>query len=60
MARKRTFYQLRYFVCPMCANKQTASKSKGQTNNGHKKTMWCPVCGKEQEFVQYDFEMIHG
>ena len=57
MAWKRT-YQLRHFVCTVCGDKQTASKYKGHTNNGHIKTMWCPVCNTEQDFVQYDSDRV--
>lgn len=48
-------YSLRVFECPECHNKLYASKSANKmTSNGHIKTMWCPICKKENDFVQID------
>jgi len=46
--------QRRIFQCPDCESKITApkSKTKGNTKEGHIKTMWCYPCSDEKDFVQ--------
>lgn len=48
----------RRFKCPDCQAVMTAYKSSAKrTAAGHKKTMWCPWCKAEKNFIQirYDY-----
>lgn len=46
---------LRHFECPVCGQKLSACKYE-PTGKGHVKTMWCPTCKKDRDFVQYDMD----
>jgi len=49
--RKSTTSYIRRFKCPVCGADATAPKL-SMTGNGHIKTMYCPVCKQERDFVQ--------
>lgn len=51
---------IRRFLCPVCGQKMTACKQHRATANGHIKTMYCPMCRKTQDFVQYDIERVRA
>lgn len=50
--------RIRYFQCPVCGVVLTAPKHNGITHSGHVKTMYCYICGKNQDFVQIDSERV--
>lgn len=45
---------IRRFMCPACGLKLSACKWYEPTPSGHIKTMWCPGCKAQRDFVQYD------
>lgn len=48
----------RRFKCSECGAIMTAYKSSARrTADGHIKTMWCPWCKAEKQFVQYRYEI---
>lgn len=47
----------RMFQCPECKNTVTAYKSSNRlTPDGHIKTMYCPFCKEQRDFVQYSYK----
>jgi len=54
--RRRVVTTIRFFKCPVCGTTITAPKYIGKTNIGHVKTMYCYICGKEQDLVQIESE----
>lgn len=54
--RKRDMTE-RQFKCTECNAIMTAYKSSARrTSEGHIKTMYCPWCKKETDFVQFRYE----
>ena len=54
MSRKHT-YVIRVFQCPECQRKMYAAKgSYIKTLKGHVKTMFCPFCHCDRDFIQID------
>lgn len=50
---------IRYFRCPECSSVTVAPKrSSMQTAIGHIKTMYCPFCKEERDFVMFDSELV--
>lgn len=46
----------RWFKCPKCSALLSAYKSAAKkTAAGHIKTMWCPWCKKERDFIQIKY-----
>lgn len=53
MARKRTAVQLREMKCTICGQVMYVSKHmRHMTPKGHIKTMYCPICKQETDFIQ--------
>jgi len=55
MKKKRVFY-IRIFKCPDCGKILSASKSKGFSENGHKKDIYCPWCETVKTMEQIEFD----
>lgn len=51
---------LRHFKCSVCGQKMSASKEKAITAIGHIKTMYCPNCKEERDFIQYDADKVRS
>ena len=52
---KKHNYIMRVFECPECHNKMYAAKGKNRCSaSGHMKTMFCPYCHCDQDFIQID------
>lgn len=46
---------MRVFECTQCHKKMYASKGSAiKTSNGHIKTMFCPYCHSDTDFIQID------
>lgn len=56
MCRKRRFVTLRRFRCPVCGQEMVASKLHSPTFKGHIKTMYCPMCKEDRDFVQTEMD----
>ena len=48
---------LREFKCPDCGTFMRAAKHR-LTEKGHIKTMWCPMCKEERDFVQVGYTKL--
>jgi len=55
--RKSTVSYIRRFKCSVCGADATAPKL-SRTGNGHVKTMYCPVCRRERDFVQVGIDKM--
>lgn len=52
---KKHKYSIRIFQCPECQRKMYAAKGSAiKTSKGHIKTMFCPYCHCDQDFIQTD------
>ena len=52
---KKHKYSIRIFQCPECHKKMYAAKGSAiKTSSGHIKTMFCPYCHCDQDFIQID------
>lgn len=52
---RRHKYIMRVFECTQCHKKMYASKGSAiKTSNGHIKTMLCPYCHSDTDFIQID------
>lgn len=51
---RKSHWRVRYFKCPVCGTVVTATKTDGPSHNGHVKTMYCYVCMRETDHVQFD------
>lgn len=50
---KKRAFEMRLFRCPECERTIKAAKTKGRmTAAGHIKTMYCPFCKEERDFIQ--------
>lgn len=58
--KSTSIIMIRRFSCPVCGQKMTACKCHNATSNGHVKTMYCPGCKKDQNFIQYDIERVRA
>jgi rubredoxin len=47
-------YYIRLFQCPVCGFYLNAAKAIRITPIQHIKTMWCPMCREEHDFIQVD------
>ena len=52
--KKALYWQNRHFRCPDCGTRLTASKIHGKDRQGHVKTMYCPTCRQDRDFVQFE------
>lgn len=58
--KKVRFYVMRDFKCPVCGYTHSASKKcSAMTGMGHIKTMYCPFCKEERDFIQIGQTVIH-
>ena len=52
---KKHKYIVRVFECTKCHKKMYAAKGSAvKTSKGHIKTMFCPYCNCDQNFIQID------
>lgn len=52
---KKHKYIIRVFECTQCHKKMYAAKGSAiKTSNGHIKSMFCPYCHCDQDFIQID------
>lgn len=52
---KRPVVNLRRFRCPICGQEMVAPRlHHGPTHAGHIKTMYCPMCKADRDFIQTD------
>lgn len=52
---KKNRYTIRIFKCTECGNHLYAAKKLGnRTSIGHVKTMYCPFCDMDTQFIQID------
>ena len=57
MRRKTNTVYIRQFKCPLCGTEITAPKT-SRTGNGHIKTMYCPVCREQRDFIQTGIDKV--
>ena len=54
---KKHNYSVRVFQCPECNNKMYAPKGRSHCSpRGHIKTMFCPYCKCDRDFIQIDIK----
>ena len=58
MCKKRRFVTIRRFRCPWCGQEMIAPKMRGPTHSGHVKTMYCPMCQTDRDFIQTDTDKM--
>ena len=49
--RRTIISYIRRFKCQDCGSEITAPKL-SKTGNGHIKTMYCPICKEQKDFIQ--------
>ena len=54
--RKRRYFTLRRFRCPVCGAIITATKLRRRTGEGHVKTMYCYRCAAERDLIQIEVD----
>lgn len=58
---KKKSFEMRTFYCPECGTKVYAAKTGARmTAQGHVKTMQCPFCLVQQDFIQDDYRPMEG